>query len=87
MRLIDADRLNNVIERSFCYPSAMKQIVDIQPTAYDVNKVVEQLEKRRDNVVKNIELNSQSDDLRDEVLRTKNHYDSIIKTVKSGGKE
>lgn len=41
MRLIDADRLNNVIERSFCYPSAMKQIVDIQPTAYDVNKVRE----------------------------------------------
>lgn len=87
MRLIDADRLNNVIERNFCYPSAMKQLVDIQPTAYDVNKVVEQLEKRRDNVVKNIELNSQSDDLRDEVLRTKNYYDSIIKTVKSGVRE
>lgn len=45
MRLIDADRLNEVIERNFCYPGCLKQIVDAQPTVYDADKVVERLDK------------------------------------------
>lgn len=45
MRLIDADRLNEVIERNFASPDALKQIVDVQPTAYELDKVVEELEE------------------------------------------
>ena len=46
MRLIDADRLNEVIKRNFARPSGFMQLVNAQPTAYDVDRVVEQLEER-----------------------------------------
>lgn len=45
MRLIDADELNKVTERDFCYPEAYKKLVEEQPTAYDLDKVIEELEK------------------------------------------
>jgi hypothetical protein len=44
MRLIDADRLNEVLERNFAKSDVLKQIVDVQPTAYDLDKVLENLE-------------------------------------------
>lgn len=52
MRLIDADKLKEVIEKEkgdndytcrLCMESA-KEIIDEQPTAYDVEAVVEQLD-------------------------------------------
>lgn len=47
MRLIDADELKNILTVSE-YPcvlqTALVGIVDTQPTAYDVNKVLEQFE-------------------------------------------
>lgn len=52
MRLIDADKLKKAIEEEkddndymcrLCLEST-KEIIDEQPTAYDVDKVVEQLE-------------------------------------------
>ena len=47
MRLIDADKLENV-DFSECMDSMeIMAVIDAQPTAYDVNKVVEQLEKER----------------------------------------
>lgn len=54
MRLIDADKLKEAIEEEkddndymcrLCLES-IKEIIDEQPTAYDVDKVVEQLENR-----------------------------------------
>lgn len=48
MRLIDADRLNEVIKRNFVHPSGFMQLVNAQPTAYDVDRVVEQLEDAQD---------------------------------------
>ena len=45
-RLIDADRLKSVIERNFARPDGFKQLVDAQPTAYDPDKVVEQMNDR-----------------------------------------
>ena len=44
MRLIDADKLENV-DFSECMDSMeIMAVIDVQPTAYDVDKVVEQLE-------------------------------------------
>ena len=45
MRLIDADELNKVTERDFCYPEAYKKLVEEQPTAYDLDKVIKELEE------------------------------------------
>lgn len=45
MRLIDADKYKGKIIASHCYSGVNKLInVDDVPTAYDVDKVVEQLE-------------------------------------------
>ncbi len=48
MRLINADKLKEFIESDFCYPEALKKAVDAQPTAYDLEKVIEDLEDLRD---------------------------------------
>lgn len=51
MRLIDADRLKEVLDRNFSHTGGaevMCQIIDKQPTAYDIDKVVKQLDKASD---------------------------------------
>lgn len=51
MRLIDADRLKEVLDRNFNHTGGaevMYQIIDKQPTAYDIDKVVKQLDKASD---------------------------------------
>lgn len=51
MRLIDADRLIEVLNRNFSHTGGvevMYQIVDKQPTAYDIDRVVKQLDKASD---------------------------------------
>ena len=57
MRLIDADKLKEVIEKEkddndytcrLCMEST-KEIIDEQPTAFDVDKVIEQIEDIRAN--------------------------------------
>ena len=50
MRLIDADRLIEVLDRNFAYTRAevMRKVIDKQPTAYDIDKVVKQLDKVSD---------------------------------------
>lgn len=51
MRLIDADRLIEVLDRNFTHTGGakiMRQIIDKQPTAYDIDKVVEWLDKASD---------------------------------------
>lgn len=51
MRLIDADKINpsDVIGGNNDFASdirkAMQDLIDIQPTAYDMDKVIEQLEE------------------------------------------
>lgn len=45
MRLINAEELIKITERDFCYPEAYKKLVEEQPTAYDLDKVIEELEK------------------------------------------
>ena len=48
MRLIDAEKLIKDVEKDFYYPEAYKKMIEAQPTAYDVDKVVEDLEELRD---------------------------------------
>jgi hypothetical protein len=43
MRLIDADKLKEVFDRNVVSAGVWNEIIDMQPTAYDVDKVVEQL--------------------------------------------
>ena len=57
MRLIDADTFKKQIAGMTIannYPvnkaSALCDLIDAQPTAYDLDKVVEQLEEERENV-------------------------------------
>lgn len=47
-RLIDADKLNVYLQEYLHYGHAIPW-VDAQPTAYDVEKVVEELESKRDH--------------------------------------
>ena len=45
-RLIDADKLDELVyEDAYGCPCVSMDDIDVQPTAYDVDKVVEQLEK------------------------------------------
>lgn len=62
----------------------LKCILDYEPTAYDVDKVVERLEKMRDTITHNIALNSQEDNIDEEILNEISHYQKIIQIVKSG---
>ena len=51
MRLIDADNYKGKIIASHCYSGVNRLInVDDVPTAYDVDKVVAKLEKKRDKL-------------------------------------
>jgi len=45
-RLIDADKLKHVIHCAYSDDLEILEKIDEQPTAFDVDKVVEQLEKR-----------------------------------------
>lgn len=48
MRLIDAEKLIKDVEKDFYYPEAYKKMIEAQPTAYDLDEVVEDLEELRD---------------------------------------
>ena len=73
MRLIDADKLKTYLSEYLHYEHAIPW-VDAQPTAYDVDKVVEQLEKYREN------FESRG------ILPLVN-MDYAVKLVRNGGKE
>ena len=98
MRLIDADELmkkytkyvyetKDPVERETAHNEVVlyASLLNGQPTAYDVDKVVERLEQMRDTITHNIALNSQSNDVNSEILSEENHYQRIIQIVKSGG--
>lgn len=95
MRLIDANSLKAHIAASVLdgnqehkdRASALIRAIDSMPTAYDVDKVVKRLEKMRDTITHNISLNSQGENVDEEILNEISHYQKIIKIVKSGGIE
>ena len=48
MRLIDADELKRSISQNNKIPRIFQQVINAQPTAYSVDKVVEELDKSSD---------------------------------------
>ena len=87
MRLIDADNLN--FEGQNYNKSQMKSIldfIDAQPTAYDVDKVMEQLEDLKSRVPVNRVLDDIINDKPKE-LGMLIAYDKAIEIVKAGGRD
>lgn len=81
MRLVDADKLN--FSEQHYNKSQMKAIldfVDAQPTAFDVDELLKQLEE---NFKPDIECFDYAEDYEYSLER----YNRIIETVKRGGKE
>lgn len=50
MRLIDADELKRSISQNNKIPRIFQQVINSQPTAYSVDKVVEELEKAKHEI-------------------------------------
>ena len=50
MRLIDADKLRKEIHMSYSDDLGIRKVIDKQHTAYDVNKVVDEIREYADNV-------------------------------------
>lgn len=48
-RLIDADKLKHVVHCAYSDDLEILEKIDEQPTAFDVDKVIEQIEHRRAN--------------------------------------
>ena len=85
MRLIDADKLIHALANDFIGgKKALGQVIDEQPTAFDVDKVVEQLEKladeANDKILEAGELQLYYDGYED-AMRT------AVEIVKGGGVE
>lgn len=83
MRLIDADALKSLIAGmaiSNNYPAnkanALCELIDAQPTAYDTDKVVEQLEDRSEEYNSGVRLHGKPEEML---------TDDAIEIVKSGG--
>ena len=88
MRLFDADKLN-FLEQHY-NKSQMKAILDFvdrQPTAYDVDKVVEQLEKRIRTHERCIEYEKKNGMITEEFQQRKavEVLKDAIEIVKAGG--
>lgn len=79
--VIDLIESCHVFEDAYCLVDYINEL----PSAYDVDKVVERLEKMRDTTTRNISLNSQDSDVDAEISREIEHYQRIIQIVKSGG--
>lgn len=90
MRLIDADAfkefLQELVKAGAPYEDVIS-LLDREKTVYDVDKVVEQLEELRDTITRNVSLNSQGENIDEEILNEIRHYQKIIKIIKSGGIE
>ena len=86
MRLIDADELKKIL-LEYNYTTEHNQIfryIDEQPAAYDVDKVVEQLEDLKSRVPVNRVLDDIINDKPKE-LGMLIAYDKAIEIVKAGG--
>ena len=89
MRLIDGDKLKHVIHCAYSDDLEILEKIDNQPTAFDADKVIEQIEYRRANFDCKLckynfcddEKTICSEDCSDALI------DDLIKIVKGGGVE
>lgn len=88
MRLIDADKFKGKVITNHCYSGVNKLInVDDVPTAYDLEKVVEQLEKKTQTHKRVVEYESKNGTITEEFQQRKavEVLESAIEIVKAGG--
>lgn len=92
MRLIDADKLKEAIEREkndndymcrLCLEST-KEIIDEQPTAFDVDKAVEQLKALKMRYFLTITGNADKDRAYKDIADA---IDRVVENMKGGGVE
>lgn len=87
MRLIDADALKSELYKLDVFKDDADMVnttINCMPTAYDLDRVLEDIELRREIDLKNISLNSQEYDLNREIERSNNSWDGIARMVKGG---
>lgn len=60
-------------------------MIEDAPTAYDVDKVIEQLEERKEYLLKDFVLADKADEVKERTMARINEIDGIIEIVKSGG--
>lgn len=96
MRLIDADALYEKLQNDSTYDLdfmdyELREIIDNQPTAFDTEKVVEQLEERKEEVSGCFEVMCSDCKYTEECHEGEKDYkvafDSAIDIVKKGGVE
>lgn len=85
-RLIDADELKKYLKKYLHYGHAIPW-VDAQPTAYDPDKVVEQLEKKIQTHKRVIEYEKKNGTITEEFQQRKavEVLEGAIEIVKAGG--
>lgn len=88
MKLIDADKLKEAINSSLntgretFSPEIIREAIDEQPTAFDVDKVVEQLETRKTRAAA-----LQKENISEYFEGETDAFEFAIKIVKGGGVE
>lgn len=77
MRLIDAEKLKQIIDKKETW---ILELIDEEPTAYDVDKVVGELEELRDKAHECFCIGHDTEDMAEY-----NAFDTAIDIVKAGG--
>ena len=87
MRLIDADELIKCLEH--CIWNDATEVVNAQPTAYDVEKVVAKLEEKKELHTEhyNNSIYKYFPDVKQRYEQIQLVIDKIINIVRNGGKE
>ena len=66
---------------------SIAKMIDEQPTTYDVDKVVERLEERKEYILKEFVLADKSQYVKDISIARINEIDGLVEIIKSGGIE
>lgn len=100
MRLIDADNFTNnlrlLLNRTTLGEISPHESISVgeiatliknEPTAYNIDKVVERLEERKNILLKDYVLANKSDEVKERTMARINEIDGLIDIAKSGGIE
>lgn len=86
MRLIDADAfISDLGSGGGTAIGNIRKMVAAYPTAYDVNKVVEQFEKRKECLINEFVLADVSRRRKEDAMCRMNEIDGMIEIIKAGG--
>lgn len=91
-RLIDADELLEKIRLNYnnhqnVSAGAIKDMINTTNTAYDVERVVAELEVQKNKRIQSILLNSQSDFIDQEITSEEKRFEVVKEIVRKGGVE